>query len=395
MMAHIFAVFSCTLCSMVTEERMRRYANGRPMVEYPSNMNESAPHSEFVDTVVQCIVKSRVSANLFRFDETIVRVQRTDTAVVARALNNEDRDALIKQAVYLHKGESDGYAAVTYVPAWLRGLVMRELLSHLRPYVGVVGHPIVTPSGRIVVTNGYNDETGLFVDTNLTDASLSIPQTPTADDLAVARKHIASAYRHRVFRSQWDEARYVAVLLTAVCQPCFDTVPLVYSNGYSVDDASNVVLKEITRVLHDSRVPSYYKRLDMQSGDASALSAPQNTVLPVLLGWSAGVQNTMPQWPCSIRTSVLKNVAFYEYRSDVLQKLVADFRTFRVNVLRSVLILVRAWQQAGKPSPTAPSAFDSSLDEWYEYVAGILDYTGYMNITPGVKKVQPTAQAVQ
>lgn len=397
-------------------------ADTRPSVEYTKStrLNEAV-----VDEIAQRLYAEVPANTLFRTGKTVVQCVRDSLGHVdAYTLDVSIARDLIAKYVRVFVARPRGEKELHPIPAQLCRAVTHKLRDVVPPLNGVVGHPIVTPSGTLVTTSGYNVETGLYVSLRPVLEDLAVPETPTDEDVAVAREQIAGAYNYRALRSDAHQARYVASLLTAVMRSCYVAAPLVYANGFASQGDGYVIAREITALLQgeaapllsgggiydlslwfsghraegvtalqlcaplEGQIPSLVHSIITQPTHygrmvrGAAITGMQNTatmlysrdelivpsrlrglVLPVSLEWHGTSPMPLPVW------------ARYTPRSSDM------FDAVRADIFAGLLTLIRAWQQAGSPAPTHDSVFDAALEEWYTHVAGVMEHAGYTSIT--------------
>ena len=378
-----------------------------------------------VDEIAQRLCENVPANMLFRTGKTVVQcVRDTLGGVDVYRLDVSIARNLIAKYVRVFVARPRGEKELHPIPVQLCRAVVHKLRDVVPLLNGVVSHPIVTPSGTLVTTSGYNAETGLYVRLCPALEDLAVPETPTDEDVAAAREQIAGAYNYRALRSDADQARYVATLLTTVMRSCYVAAPLVYTNGFASQGDGYVIAREITALLQGETAPSFTNQGvydlsrwwcghrekgvtllqlcsplegQMRSLVHNIITQPthqgrivkgtqsngmRNTVtmlysrdeliipsrlrglvLPVSLEWHGTSPMPLPVW------------ARYTPRSSDM------FDAVRADVCAGLLTLIRAWQQAGSPAPTYDSVFDAVLDGWYAHVAGVMEHAGYTSIT--------------
>ena len=441
------AVFFVILWSMDKRDRIERYAKDRPTFEWPSDVKSK---KEYRDRIARPLAKLIVSSgradNLFWVGNALMQVRDTQDGPRAFYLTHEERTQVIRKSVYVHADHVDDYKTI-YVSGKVRGGVIRELVRRLPELNGISPHPIVTPSGDIVVEDGYNDETGIYV-TGCSSMFEHLDYDERGEmfttDVNLAKRWLHLLCGHRTFRSKADESRYVASILTAVMRSCFGAAPLIYSKNY-FDGAQSPIAKEIIGLLQgfvsypsyafnangvmsdfskqrqqgdtvisidtsrDPRIEdslrefltyTYHRhhkdqwiKIDGTRNVCTVVSSSKRVsvnnlrglVLPVLQGWS-DVDDpylTSAWWVKQSHHSGTGSILFEPVRYTSRTGRVSDysFDLYRSDVFVVALTLIRSWQRFGQPAPTTPSAFDPALDEWYYYVAGVLEHAGYTSIS--------------
>jgi hypothetical protein len=98
---------------------------------------------------------------------------------------------------------------------------------HLPRIVGVTGAPLLRPDGTILDVEGYDAATGLFYRPQSGLIVPSIPENPSATELAAAREVVLEVYQDFPFTAQADRANAVGLTLTPFVRPAIGgSVPL-------------------------------------------------------------------------------------------------------------------------------------------------------------------------
>lgn len=364
---------------MSTSDYVEIGSTGLAYVEWPDDMDETSPDKALIAAVARHVVT--VFPDLFTFNGVLQRIRQKSTGVSVKTLDLDDERALIKDAVCFHKGPSENYAAMPYFRAWFRDAVIHDVKLLVPSCTGVVTHPIITSSGRVVAKRGYETETGLFIDISPEMEELYLWEILDQERIDFAREVLGDNYEHKTFYSPADKSRYIAVLLTAVMTSCYDVSPPVYANNASADSIeARTLFYELNKILHGRATSPDYLHLKayvVQRKNISCMRKGKN--LPIFLAHSD--KNQTPNWPCYVGSNVAIQVLFDDSRDDVTKEIAKEFESFRVGVFESLVTLIQAWYQAGKPAPTTPSAFDPAFDEWYYHVAGVLEHAGYTSIS--------------
>lgn len=428
---------------MDKKDRIERYAKGRPTFEWPSDVKSKKEYRDRIARpLAKLIAASDKSDGLVCVGDALMEIRDTSYGLRAFYLDHDERTRAIRRSVYVHANHLDNYKTIN-VSGTVRSGVIRELVECLPRLNGIVSYPIVTPSGKIVMESGYNDETGVYV----TGCSSMFEHVDSNDhiNVASAKQRIDLLCGHRVFCSEADKSRYVASILTSVMRSCFGAAPMIYSNHYPDETQSpilgelfgllqgfltypdyginaNVVMGKFSahrqhgdtvfwmKVSHDPKIEEQWREMLTYTNHklhsdhwvkiggvrnvCTVMSSSQSLVgkadlrglvLPVLMGWSDedDPYRSSAYWVNETCHKGTGTLCFepVKYKSVVYTKDDFDFEFYRSEVFLAVLTLIRAWQRAGQPAPKKPSAFDPVLDEWYYYVAGVLEYAGYTSIS--------------
>lgn len=399
-------------------------ADTRPSVEHTGNVTQAHLDDAVVSEIVQRLCEELPEATLFRAGNAVVQLVHDEPGSVdAYTLEIPTLRDLIEEYVRVFVTRPHKEKELNPMPAWMCAAVLRKLRDTVPPLGGVMKHPILTPSGELVTTSGYNAETGLYVALTPALEDITVPDVPTDEDVIVAREQIAQAYNYRALRSEADQARYVAALLTAVMRSCYETAPLVYANGFASQGDGYIIAREIAQMLQGDEAPHcgsggthdlslWFSRYRVEGATLLHLSSRLDSRMPSLVHSIVMQAKHHGRMVKGEQITGMRNTATLLYSSDELvvpsrlrglvlpvslrqhglspaplplwARLIPRggdmFDAVRAKVCAGLLTLIRAWQQAGSPVPLHDSVFDAGLDQWYTQIAGVMEHAGYLSI---------------
>lgn len=132
--------------------------------------------------------------------------------------------------------KKDGSIGRVGVPQSVCRLVIDEQGEGFPPLTGFANAPYLTPSGRLIIEAGYDEETGIYLPKhNMED--LKIPEEPTKQDLAESVLLLLKLLDEFAFVSDVDKSVAMSILITPVIRPMMPVAPLHgtkaphYANG--------------------------------------------------------------------------------------------------------------------------------------------------------------------
>jgi hypothetical protein len=96
----------------------------------------------------------------------------------------------------------------------------------LRHLTAVHSLPFCTPSGKLILREGYDPETGLYLHLPL-GQTFNVPVAPTTEQVRAALPVLMAPFRAYSWASPDDAAAAVSAVLTAICRPALDIAPAV------------------------------------------------------------------------------------------------------------------------------------------------------------------------
>lgn len=307
---------------------------------------------------------------------------------------------------------------------------------------GITQSPVVRKDGTLLIEEGYDPETGLILDLSEDIKGIDVPEHPSDDDIAKATRLIRDellamdgrdGYDGWVFQDIADQTNMVAALATPLLKTAVGCSPIMLFNGIqpgvgkgeavntvhlvafgetapvttaprsdtemdkrllseALNGASSVVLDEVQDKQGDNRLDSNSVKAFVTSevyggrrlGESEALRLPNNAVL-------FGLGNNI-QIPADLARRVMP-IRFNSDRHDLENRdnFRHNLRTWvpehRAELLRALLIIIRAWYDRGQPA--APRTFEfASFVEWQRVIGGILHLAGFEDFLGNMMEVR-------
>lgn len=311
-------------------------------------------------------------------------------------------------------------------PTEARSLLIPQFSSSLPEINGVANCPIVAPGGRVVSTEGYDQETGLLLTFSEDIRGIAVPENPSADDVRRALELLDDVFYDFSFKTRNDYTRALALLLTRVTRPMYNIAPMFVVTA-NVRGAGKNLLADIISIIASGAPASmqllprgddevHKLILSTLRGGQTALhldecsdgiSSPAltslvttasyegrilgestvgtytNTATVVALGNNVPVYGDLSRRVLCVEMSVEDEKP--ELRSSFRYR---DLRRYvrenRAQLLVAALTLVTYWVRQGCPRPSTETDPFGSFESWWDAVGGILETAGRPGTEIGV-----------
>lgn len=320
-----------------------------------------------------------------------------------------------------HKVDRDGNL-VGVVYGWPDSQSIKAAMSRADRFArldSIARSPFVRPDGTICLVNGYDEQTRTMVVMDESLAELDVPESPTGEEIAYARKLILDEWLGDFpFPDEESRANALGLVLTPFVRPMLPLAPMAVIDGLApgsgknlfVDCVLTMFLGEVPEMLGFDRNDDEMRKIltsAFKAGSeiiifdeahhidgvalARALTAHywKDRLLGgnVMLGipnratWLAMGNNVRVEGDLFRRVYRIALKPDDEHPED---RPASSFRhpdlkewteRNRPELLRAALTLVRAWFAAGEPWPAEPVAF-GSFERWARVLGGILDVAG-------------------
>jgi putative DNA primase/helicase len=383
-----------------------------PAPDRPAILASAADLGDILDEAWSALEAYNTPVRLLRFGSSIVVVEETDGEVQTRRITADGlREELARAARWYsaRKGEN-AYPPMTVA----RGLLAGDL-SGLPSLSRIVRAPIMTPSGRIVSQDGYDEETKTWC---VSGVDLPpVPVNPSEEQIRDARDLFTDDLLGDFpFLQQADRANILALYLLPFARELIDgPTPLHLIEKPSPGSGASLLLevfgvlvsgapqsflteasnedewrKRVTSTLLRAPeiiiIDNLRKRLDSAALSAALtvrtwedrlLGSSDNVSLPVRCVWAAtgnnpAVSNEIARRSVSVRIDpkVERPWERSEFRHPQLTAWTLENRG---RLLQAALTLLRAWDVAGRPSGEATLG---SYEQWAAVMGGILEVAG-------------------
>lgn len=417
---------------------------GRVAIDVSRDMRDVS--IELVDALVEHAGGKRVfqrGGKLVRVRPSRESMEGTDVLLAETLSRNQLRRELL-DAVYPYTITADGPK-----PTKLIDMIVDLVFDHSDRFpwlAGVTRSPVVCADGEILTRSGYHAASGVYLDLSPDVVNIDVPDHPTDGDILEARALMrddllamdgAGGYDGWAFASEADQTHAMAGLMTPVIRPIVNVVPLLLLDGVhrgvgkgGLMDTIHCVAfgrpapmqvapkkddemdKRITAKLTASADSVVLDEVQDEDGSrlrsnalATALTAeiPEGRTLgkseilnlPNLASWYALGNNVeipgdMVRRVYTCRLS--SDRADLETRDNFRHDLDTWVPEHRAELLRAVLVLIRAWYDRGQPE--APRQFGfKSFEQWQRVVGGILHLAGFRGFLSTVLEVRENADS--
>lgn len=403
--------------------------------------NEGTPQARR-ETMLQAVYKKHGRKSLFRQDNTAVEMlPRTEPEEIfevtdGKSQPEDNRRAIVKvtranglslicDAVTLYYTTKHSVQFVDPTTRDIDTIFQPKWAKQLPHLNGLVFTPIVTPSGRLVLTSGFEPETGLFVDLDDDVTDLDIPENPTDEQVTAAKECLEDVFCDFPFKTPQDLSRVMALILSMVFRPSVSKSPAFLISGSGPAVGKGMLASAVSTLVTGAPVPvtkcpskddEFEKVLtamliqgktlamfdepggviDSKAlaaaiteethtgrvlGESRTLSVP-NVLQMIFAGNNAVVSRDLGRRFLYIDLEVLFD--FAEARSGFkYPQLNAHIKEHRRELMTAVLTLVQAWIAAGRPLPREGMP-TGGFEQWYKCVGGVLTHVGYGDFLDGV-----------
>lgn len=342
---------------------------------------------------------------MFRFDGRLIRVEDKGESVVIHELTVDNLPLLVPQCLSLYRRDNRLSGSLKLKPVDLSEKLSRGILSFYGDeFVPVLkdfcDFPLVDESGRVVVSRGYDPDTGYWmniVTANYGNFSVSVSR----DQADVACSNLQRLFRGVLFAKPCDEMAAIAALFTVVLKWQIPTAPLIHVVAVKPGSGKSTLTRAIAGLSSQGKAIflSYPKAEEEMSKTLfSALRSDPRVVVfdnitaPLvpfgdfctcltegrfstrILGTSKVMEvrnraiflsngnKCLPQEDL-IRRTVLVRLDMQPFREVVRDEpLESLFATNRAAIVRDVLTVYRGWLMAGAPQ----FSHFHSFDHWNE-----------------------------
>ncbi|HUW71557.1 MAG TPA: hypothetical protein VMX33_15125 [bacterium] len=297
---------------------------------------------------------------------------------------------------------------------------------------GIIRHPTIAPTGAIIATSGYDAATRFYVDLAPGLEGLTVPMTPTCEEVASARALIGDVFADFPFADEASRAGAFALFLTVLCRPLIDARPPVFlivasapGTGKTllaqaaITPATGEALSPITETKNDDEfrkeilsmlltgpeaviVDNVAGRID--SGPLSALTTSdrfQGRILgrSEMVDLKAGIPFVLTSNNPSVSNEISRRCVPIRLSADVERPwlregfrhadLLGYITAHHAELVRAGLILARAW--CADERPLYSGRLLGSFERWHAVIGGILESAGIHGLLANASEFYETA----
>ena len=375
-------------------------------VEKPMVFTNGRYLNDITNELVSLMVKLNNPPRLFRHGEVVSQLTGDELSAVdrVRMLN------VVEMTVRPVKTTKNDIVPSRIEPSAL-DITMLRLLQDLPVVQSIMRAPFLRSDGTVCADIGYDRTSGNYM-TSTVDTN--VPATPTPTDVAAAVAVVDDFVHDFPLNTNSDRAHIFALLLTPLIRHLVPLTPLFVLDGNGPGVGKNLLAescmyvatgqwvqtdplpldseeqrKQITALMSTGRSVALFDEAHIVSGTSlarlitsttwgdrllgySKQVAYPNRITVVALGNNVDIQGDMPRRSILIRLE--SNVEHPYDRQDFRHN---DLRhwveTNRAKLLGSLLMILVAWHQAGRPSSNVRLG---SFDAWASIVGGALANAG-------------------
>lgn len=317
----------------------------------------------------------------------------------------------------------------TIPPPWMIENIMSRSSWSLNPLEGIMETPTIRPDGSVLATNGYDSDTGILM--KLNTQYLPIPESPTQEEVAEAGQRLLEPFKDFPFRETSDRAAAVAAILSIIARPAFPgPVPMFVFRAPAPGTGKSLLADAISLIAtgrsaphmappeKDEELRKFILSIGLEGipivvidNVAGQLGSPALSSVLTSTTWKdrlLGVNKTVETPITAVWMATGNNITFkgdlgrrvvvsdldsgVEHPEDRLEASFSHYPLLtwisleRASLVRSALILLRAYHVAGRPKHGAPQK--GSFEGWDSLIRGCLIWCGIGDPDEGKERVR-------
>lgn len=377
---------------------------------------------EVINDLTRALIERWDGRELFNHGGVISRLKDSTMVPIDRGAS---RDLIQETALTVNENETA--QGTTYDYTWPDANTIMAVLSRAEkfsPLERVARAPFVRHDGTIAAEPGYDEATRTVLVPDPELAGIEVPEDPTPEQVAAARELLMTEWLGDFpFDDDADRANALALVVTPAIRGLVPRVPLAVVDGLQMGVGKNLLAdsiltvytgqaarpmnfvdekeelrKQITSAFRTGAEFFVFDEAHTIEGAALAQALTASTWQDRILGVS-----TMAEFPNRVTWISLGNQV--QVRGDLTRRVYrialrptyadpqdrpADTfrhpgrsgldlgswtRANRRELLRAVLVLVRAWFAAESPRPDRPTSF-GSFEVWERIAGGVVEAAG-------------------
>ena len=133
---------------------------------------------------------------------------------------------------------------------WLiDGIAARGYWPDMPPIEGIVHAPVLRADGTILRANGYDNETGLYLDSSVDFSKMDIEKKPTQEDAKHAAEYLLDIVCDFPFKNDKHKAAWLSALLTPFCRFAYDGPTPLFLFGANIPGSGKSMLADIIGIV--------------------------------------------------------------------------------------------------------------------------------------------------
>lgn len=208
--------------------------------------------AEVIDATLEVM---RKAPNLFDFGDVLVEV--TDEMKIKPVKESNLRYLLGKIIQYYHD-----HKLKNPPPTLCKSII--EISRDLKELKAVVSAPTLRSDGTVLFSKGYDERTGLLLNTD--DVLVPVPEHPTEAEAKKALRTLMEPFDEFPFVDELARSVHLAALLTVVIRPSLPTSP-GFAYDAPVQGSGKSLLAGCVEVLGSGREPTIWPDVDVRNVD--------------------------------------------------------------------------------------------------------------------------------
>ncbi len=383
---------------------------------------------DLTDQTLAALTRANDPPTMFVRAGTPSRIKLTEkeTYIIEAYDRARMRCRLAQAAVWLSlrkQGKDDIVEVDAIPPLYLAENIMSMTEWPFPPLVGIARAPILRPDGIVCTTPGYDPETMLVYAPSKGLSVPPIPESPTKDQVEVARDRLLDLIADFPFDSEASRANMLSLLFSILMRSAINgSIPMLLVDAPVQGTGKTLLVKVIasiavevvpvqtaptgrkdkeeewrkrisTTLLESQQIGlvdnlpetdtfdsvslaaalTSHEWIDRKLGTNQSISVPSRCVW-VGTGNNLRVTGDMPRrcYTSRIDSNDERPWERHGFRHEDIETYVQEHRG---ELLHAAYTLIRAWYAAGKPKPRNRVSF-GSFQEWADTVGGVLHTAG-------------------
>jgi hypothetical protein len=406
-------------------------SDAKPKVKPRVIVSDRDLHNLTMETLKH-LIKWNNPPIIFKRRGMLYRIHNSENELVLELLTEKSLRAICVEAINFEKRRKGNVFVDASPPKELiENILAQDTWPGIPTIDGIVNIPVLRKDGSILFKNGYDPESHLYLDSSLNLTDDDVPDKPTQEDAMEAARYILDeVFYDFPFEDNASRTNTVAALATIVSRQLIDgLVPLTVVDKPQPGSGAGLLTDLVTLITtgetaHTFTAPTSETEW-IKSITAALMTGRQVCVIDNVKGtlrssalnsmlttafWEARIlgvskQANLPNKTCWLANG--NNIRVGGEGGDLIRRSMviriipnvpqpwmrSKFKHSRIKkwvknnhkyIIIPLLIIVRAWANAGKPKSEYTLG---SFEEWAETVGGMMEFAGLTDFMGNAKRM--------